>query len=189
MTPDEYFRTVRDRIKNDLQASLDTVIGAGALALIDQRVRTKGTKADGGQFSPYSTKDTLIGAKSFTSKTYSDKVFGKEKNKDLEWRTVKGHHLAILHGGYRRIREIEGRQVAHKDFERTSALWKSIHVIGTKEISPDVYQTTVGTENPLSINKMLGVRKQEATDLLKLSPQEEQRLTQILADRLHKLMQ
>ncbi len=79
-----------------------------AVAVIARRVRNTGKSAKGGGFKPYSTKDTFIGAGTFTSKGAADKVLGsKKKRAELEWITTKdGKHLAILKGGYKKIREI-----------------------------------------------------------------------------------
>lgn len=175
-------------------------LGSTALAMIEKRVRRKGQgAADGTQWKPYSTKPTLIapykkGAKSnsFTSKTKSDKVFrqlkGKRKDKilvakdgaeKLNWFTVKGHHLALLPGGYKRIREIEGRQVVFKDFERTSEMWKSIHVMGTQSIGLK-FITTIGTENKLSQKKLEGNVKREGKEILMLSNKELKDLQEML---------
>lgn len=184
MTLEDYFKGVQTKLRGELDTFLNVQIGAGALAMIDRRVRQKGEKSEGGQFKPYSSKPTLIGASSFTSKTHSDKVFGKEKNKALDWVTYRGHKLAVMPGGYKQIREVEGRQTDHKDFERTSALWQSIHVIGTKETAPGRYQTSVGTENPASINKMQGIIDREASELLSLSDSEAQNLSNVLAEKL-----
>jgi len=187
-------------------------LGSTALAFIEKRVRRKGGgAADGSQWKPYSTKPTFItpykkGAKSnsFTSKTKSDIVFrqlkGKRKDKilvakdgseKLGWFTVKGHHLALLPGGYKRIREIEGRQVAFKDFERTSEMWKSIHVMGTQSLGLK-FVTTIGTENKLSKKKLEGNNKREGKEILMLSKKEEQDLQEILdkwiTNRVNKAM-
>lgn len=189
MTLSEYMQKVDSQIKAEIQTFLNVQIGAGALALIDNRIRQRGEKAEGGGFKPYSSRPSLIGAKSFTSKVYADKVFGGKKNKSLEWRTVKGHHLAIMPGGYKQIRETEGRQTGHKDYERTSELWKSIHVIGTNETTPGIFQTKVGTQNDRSVRIMESLPQREGTEFLALSDSEQQKLANVLAVKLQTIMQ
>ena len=77
-----------------------------------KRIHDRGIAADGRKIGRYSTKPTLIGAKSFTTKGNAQRALGsKSKRKELEWRTVKGNKLAILPGGYKQIRQIEGVRV------------------------------------------------------------------------------
>jgi hypothetical protein len=194
MTLGEYMRKVDAEIQQEIETFLNVQIAASAVAFIDSRVRGTGTKADGGKFSPYSTKPSLIGATSFTSKTHADKVFGKTKNKDLDWVTYQGHKLAIMPGGYKQIRETEGRQTAYKDFERTSELWRSIHIEGkpidvnTNQVSPGRFRTTIGTKNPRSIKIMEGIADRENTDFLALSDSEAQKLADFLGNKLAQIM-
>lgn len=188
MTLGEYIRKVDAEIQREIETYLNVQIAASALAFIDSRVRGTGTKADGGKFSPYSTKPSLIGATSFTSKTHADKVFGKTKNKELDWVTYQGHKLAIMPGGYKQIRETEGRQTAYKDFERTSELWRSIKVMGTNELAPGRFETKVGAENERSINIMSGIPQKENTDFLALSDTEAQKLADFLGNKLAQIM-
>ena len=56
-------------------------LAAVALQRITQRWREKGTAPDGGPYKPYSSTPTLIGGKSFLSKTKADEFFSKNKNK------------------------------------------------------------------------------------------------------------
>ena len=188
MTLGEYIHKVDTGIRQEIETYLNTVIASSAVAFIDTRIRQRGEKAEGGQFKPYSSKPSLIGAKSFTSKVHADKVFGKTKNRSLEWVTYRGHKLAVMPGGYKQIREVEGRQTGHKDFERTSELWKSIHVMGTSELSPGRYQTKVGTENPRSVSIMEGILDREGSEFLGVSESEKEKLTNYLANKLQTIM-
>lgn len=185
MTLGEYMHKVDANLQNELQTWINVQIGSGALALIASRVRQKGETSGNTDFKPYSTKTTLIGASSFTSKTYADKVFGsKKKRQELDWRTVHGHHLALLPGGYKAIREIEGRQTGHKDFERTSEMWKSIHVMGTKETTPGNFQTTIGSQVSRSVKIMEGIHDKEGYHLLDLSDKEVKLLNEKLGGKV-----
>lgn len=188
MTLSDYFQSAENKLSADLQTFINVQIGNGALALIGKRVRARGEKAEGGGFKPYSAKPSLIGATSFTSKTHADKVFGKKKNKAMEWVTYKGHKLAVLEGGYKKIREIEGRQTDHKDFERTSELWKSIHVLGTSQAGIGRYKTVVSSTVPRSITIMEGIADREGSQLLGLSQSEQRKLAEILADKIKTMM-
>ena len=93
-----------------------------------RRVYTEGEDVDGGKIGKYSTKPTLVGAKSFIKKASVNKVFGKGKNKKLQWRTVNGHRLAILPGGYKQIRQIEGFETAHVNLTRSRKMMKELSV-------------------------------------------------------------
>ena len=158
-------------------------IGVTALAMIEKRVRRSGVAADGNKFSPYSSKPTLVGAKSFVTKAAAESVFAsRKKRRALEWVTYKGHRLAVLPGGYKQIRRIEGRQVGYKGFERTSEMWKSMHVLGTKYNGSGIFVTTVGTENPLSIQKLEGNNAREGKEILALSDKEQKELDNILKE-------
>ena len=93
-------------------------------AMISQRVINTGVNENNSKFTPYSTKTTLVGRSSFTSDEAWEKIAGsKKKRSALDWVTYKGHKLVVLDGGYKKIRELEGREVGHKSFERTGELW------------------------------------------------------------------
>lgn len=172
--------TFKAKFQSDFTQWADAVLGATALAMIEKRVRRSGVAPDGSKYKSYSSEPILIGAKSFTKKSAAQAVFGsKQKRRDLQWFTVRGHHLALLPGGYKQIRQIEGRQVAFKDFERTSEMWKSIHVMVTKTTGTG-FVTTVGTENELSNRKLSGNVDREKKEILMVSKQEEADLQKIL---------
>ena len=120
-----------------VQSELGTTmvkIGSNALARIKQRVQQEGLDASGQGFPVYSTKPMLVGAKTFKKKS-ADKFFGKEKNKDHRWVTIKrggtAYHLAYLEEGYRGLREMElgGGHGDKVDFSYTNAMWGDISII------------------------------------------------------------
>lgn len=100
------------------------------------RVHNEGKAVDGTSIGSYSTKPTLIGAKSFTKKSAANKAFaeikrqhkkGQKISKALsKWRTIKkgdkAYHLAILNGGYKYIRQLEGKETNYVNLQRTSKL-------------------------------------------------------------------
>jgi hypothetical protein len=160
-------------------------LGNTALAMLKQRVVNKGIASDGSSFSPYSSKPTLVGAKSFRTQAAAQSVFGsKDKRKKMEWQTINrggsSFRLAILPGGYKQIRTIEGSQVAHKSFLRSGEMWISIHTQGTRQEGSGKFITTVGTENDLSNRKLEGNEKREGKEILGVTQQEEIKLTEIL---------
>lgn len=173
------------QINADFPQWANTVLGMTAFAMLKQRVVTKGIASDGSSFKPYSSKPTLVGAKSFRTEAAKASVFGsKDKRKAMEWRTLNrggsSYRLAILPGGYKQIRTIEGSQVAHKSFLRSGEMWLSIHVQGTKQEGQGKFITTIGTEVDLSNKKLSGNESREGKEILGVTKQEEQDLTIIL---------
>lgn len=123
--------TVQNQLGNTM-----VKIGSDALAMIKRRVIEEGQDASGQAFPAYSTKPMLVGAKTFKKKS-ADKFFGKEKNKDHRWVTIKrgdtNYHLAYLEEGYRGLRELElgGGHGDKVDFSYTNAMWGDISIISS----------------------------------------------------------
>lgn len=158
MTYQEYDKKM-DAVIQDLQSEnhgkLMLGIAASALTFIRQRVTEEGIDSKGQPFKPYSTKDMLVGCKSFVQKSACEALLGsKAKRKKLEWRTVggsggfsgylsvssgnsgmtnggKGVRLAILKGGYKKLRDLQGRQTNHFDMTVTGNTWKDINIISS----------------------------------------------------------
>jgi hypothetical protein len=106
----------------------DTFESATFNLLADIKTRVFGEHEDtsGGKLGQYSTKPTLIGAKSFINKGGANTFFEAQKKKeDGKWRTVKGKHLFVLDGGYKELRQIQGRQTAEIDLQYSFELAKS----------------------------------------------------------------
>lgn len=136
MTLDEYTRRFDAELRK-IQSELGNTmvkIGQTALARIKQRVIEEGKDAKGKGFPPYSTEPMLVGAKSFRRKD-ADKFFGKEKNKEHQWVTLKrgseNYRLAVLEGGYKELRDISlGRGAGDKvNFSFTNQMWGDVHLI------------------------------------------------------------
>lgn len=181
----QFFRDYKANLQKEIPLLLQMEVGMLALAYIRTRIATKGARADGGQFSPYSTATTLVGSSSFVTKKGANSIFGSKKSrKAADWVTYKGHHLVLLKGGYAQIRKLEGRQVQHKDFERTSEMWKSIHVLGVVKKGEGRFTCTIGTTNPLSLTKLKGLTRQENAPILALNQKELTDLTNYLIKRL-----
>ncbi len=97
-----------------------------------RRIHNEG-KAVTGKIGSYSTKPTLIGAKSFRKKTTAAKVFGsKKKRSKLKWRKVRSAgnvvNLAVLEGGYKAIRSLDGDKVAFVNLQRTGDLKRAFEI-------------------------------------------------------------
>lgn len=134
-------KKVIGRISNKLnrlsKVEIDKISRTAALTLqanIANRVFQDGQASNEGLIGNYSTKPTLVGAKSFFKKTTGNKLFGsKAKRKKLQWVTTKsGKKLAILPGGYAAIRALQGRQVSKVDLHMTGKLMNEWSIAARK---------------------------------------------------------
>jgi hypothetical protein len=166
-------------------------LALAALTKIRERVTETGVDADGKKYKGYSTKDMLVGSSSFVKKAAAKTFFAQ---KDLEWRTIggssgyaamlaissgtssgmsgggKGSRLAILKGGYKKLRELQGRQTAFVDFTVTGDMWKDINVISKQ---PDHQKgiAIIGARNAKYKDILAGNTKRRG-DILDLSKSE-----------------
>jgi len=165
------------QVENNYNGSMMVIIGSEALTAIKKRVIETGINAEGKKFAPYSTKDTLIGCKSFLQKSACQTLLGsKNKRKELKWRTVNGHKLAILPGGYKKIRELQGRQTDHVDFTVTRSMWNNINVI-SKQTDHQKGIAIIGAQQDIEKKKLAGNTKRRG-DILDLSKTEQDKLMQ-----------
>lgn len=206
MTPEQLSANL-GKIKQALASGYpqwaDAKLGTTALAMISQRVINKGEAAEG-SFSGYSSKNTLVGASSFRTKAYATAYFGErgpgnKKSKKLEWRKVntnKGQrNLAVLPGGYKKLRELNGAQTGHKSFLWTGEMWGSLHyqssdkkqnpaaaikVEGTQQTGDYKFTTLVGSKNELTLKKLKGHFDREGKEILMLNKKEETFLLNML---------
>jgi hypothetical protein len=168
---DDFGKVVKT-LTNNMNGEIMGRVGISALTFIKERVIGKGTDADGKQFPAYSTKPTLVGCKTFVQKSACATLLGsKPKRKQLEWRTVNGHRLAILPGGYKQIRQLQGRQVNHVDFSVTNDMWNDINVISkTSDHVKGI--AIIGARKELEKKKLAGNTKRKGT-ILDLSQKEQ----------------
>lgn len=135
MTFAEYDKRINGVIR-DLQSGKHGEVmlrlGINALTKIKQRVQETGTNADGGKYKPYSRKPMLANCSTMTLSACNSIAGSKDKRRGMEWRTVKGHKLFILPGGYKQYRELHGRQTAFVDFMFSGRMWSNISVISNQ---------------------------------------------------------
>ena len=191
---DKKFDNVVKDLTSNYNGTIMVKVGMSALTFIKQRVQETGINADGQKFKPYSTKDTLVGCKTFVQKSVCQALLGsKAKRKLLDWKTVggsggfsgylsvssgnsgmtrggKGVRLAVLKGGYKKIRELEGRQTDHVDFSVTNNMWNDINIISK---GPDHNGGTViiGAKQEIEKKKLAGNTKRRG-DILNLRTKE-----------------
>jgi hypothetical protein len=181
MTLEEYNKNLNGVVR-DLQsgahAEVMVKMAVNALTMIKKRVQETGTDAKGTKYKPYSTKSTLVGCKTFIQKSTCATLLGsKAKRKDLEWRTIGGHRLAVLPGGYKKIRELQGRQTAFVDFSVTNAMWNDINII-SKQNDHQKGIAIIGAKQDIEKKKLAGNTKRRG-DILDLSEKEIGELKQI----------
>jgi len=108
------------------------------------RVYTEGIDATGlSMIGKYSTKPILVGASSFKNKSSVNKVFGQrgvysikshqkvKKGMGLKWvrtKTDPRHSLAVLPGGYKQIRDIDGDETSFVNLKRTGKMMKDLQI-------------------------------------------------------------
>jgi hypothetical protein len=181
MTLEEYNKNLGGVIR-DLQsgahAEVMVKMAVNAVTMIKKRVQETGTDAKGTKYKPYSTKSTLVGCKTFIQKSTCAALLGsKAKRKELEWRTIGGHRLSVLPGGYKKIRELQGRQTAFVDFSVTNAMWNDINII-SKQNDHQKGIAIIGAKQDIEKKKLAGNTKRRG-DILDLSEKEIGELKQI----------
>jgi hypothetical protein len=203
MTPDEHIKALQ-KSTNDLitnyNGNLMAHVGGYALQMIYDRVHGKGEMANGSQFPGYSTKDTLVGCKSFYKKSACEALLGnKKKRAALEWRTVGGSsgyaaylsvssgssgmagsgggvRLAILQGGYKKIRELQGYETGFVNFEISGRMWANIKLISSNSDHQNGI-AKIGATGEDNKKKLEGNTKRKG-DILDLSQKEINELKQ-----------
>ena len=141
-----------------------------ALTLIRQRVTEKGDNAKGQKYKPYSTKAMLVGCSGMNKSVCNQLFASKEKRRQLEWRTVNGHHLAILPGGYKQFRELHGRQTGYVDFMFSGRMWNNISVISNQGQHQHGI-AVIGAKQDIEKKKLAGNTARRG-DILDLSKEE-----------------
>ncbi len=188
-----------NKIINDLQGDglgrIMADIGVLARKSIYDRVKDTGVDAEGNKYTPYSTKEMLVGDKSFRAKDSK----GFFRNKNLEWKSIpkpgvqkptKGKHnkktdyyrLAVLEGGYKKLREIAGRPTDHVDFFWSGQMWQGIN-IKSKGGEHNNGVVILGAVDEESRKKLEGNTKRKG-DILKLSQSEIRELSQYFDNKI-----
>lgn len=184
MTPQQQADRLNAFIANFDTLVADSFESATINLLTDIKTRVFGEHEDttGNKLGQYSTKPTLIGAKSFINKGGANTFFESQKKKETgQWRTVNGKHLFVLDGGYKELRSIQGRQTAEIDLQYSFELAKSGI---TTNIGKDVYQ--VKFANLLSQNKGRGFEKRRGKKVFYAAPQEQKKATNYVGKNIIK---
>lgn len=155
------------------------VLGSSALALMKDRIYGTGKAADENQIGSYSTKETLVGRQTFITGKAASRVLGsKQKRAALRWVTINGRRLAVLAGGYKKIRELEGRQTNFVDLRRSGTM-ENAHSFQT---IPNGFE--IGFTNEKQGQIMAANEKRFGKPIAILSESEIEALTGILLDEV-----
>ena len=185
MTYEEYNKSM-DGVISDLQTGAHAVVmvklAVNALSMIKQRVQETGKDAQGNSYSGYSTRPLLVGKSSFIQLSAAQVLLGsKKKRKALEWRTIgKGENarrLAILNGGYKDLRNRQGRQTDHVDFSYTGRMWSNINIRSTQS-DHQRGLAIIGAGTPEDKKKLEGNTERKG-EILDLSQSEIDKLNEI----------
>ncbi len=172
----QLFSKIRSDIESDLPRWANAALGSTALALLSNRIIKTGTAADGSKFSPYSTRPLIIRPESWSNKGNLSKAY-----KEATYFRKDDKTYAVLPGGYRRQRELDGnRQVAHKSFLYTGNMWQDVGVIGTVGDGNGKFTTTIAARGDKYDEILANHEKREGKMLLDISKKEEEELTEIL---------
>lgn len=113
-------------------------VGADTAALVEQRIISKGEKAEGGQLSPYSTKPVPAFL-----------YFGKSRNQAGE-KAVRDRAKKKQPISYREFRSLNGLNTTPKNLQFTGEMWQGFGVVSVREIRPGVVEVEIGGKNPRS---------------------------------------
>jgi hypothetical protein len=183
MTLEEYNKRLTDAVR-EVETSLGTTmvkLGNESLTLIRKRVQESGINAEGKGFAQYSQKPMLANCSSMTTSACSQIAGSKQKRRDLKWVTLqrggKNIRLFEIAGGYKKFREIHGRQTDRTDFTFFGRLWGSMHILSnTSEHDGGLVTVGPNTEEEM---KVLQGNVNKRGQILDLSPDE---ITQLASD-------
>ena len=116
-----------------------TITGADAATWL-RIVLSKGERADGGKFSPYSTK----GVAAF-------RYFGRSRNAAGE-RAVRDAAKKKQEVSYQDFRRMNGLGTSIKNFQFTGEMWSGFGVTDIRVISPGIAEVTIGGKMPVPIS-------------------------------------
>lgn len=167
-------------------------LGNDALAMIKRRIQESGEDAEGGKFDPYSTDKMYVGAKQMNASVASS-FFGPQNNKKHDWVTIKRTYktgpkqgkkirLAVLEGGYKKFRELHGRQTGYVDFTFSGAMWGGITIISTS-VEHNAGIVRIGSYLD-EVKHILKGNAEKRGPILKLNREELGILTDIYKDRV-----
>lgn len=153
-----------------------TITGADAAALVENRIVSKGERADGGKFSPYSTK----GVAAF-------RYFGRSRNAAGE-RAVRDAAKKKQQVSYQDFRRLNGLNTSVKNFQFTGEMWQGMGVVDVRIISQGVAEVTIGGKNTRTTFLLKVHAEREGASLTENSKSELALITDALNERLSRIL-
>lgn len=160
---------IQNRLKN--LSSAVAVAGADLCADIAQRVINSGEKAEGGKFSPYSTKEVPA----FWYMGRSLNAGGEAK--------VKAAAKKKEGVSYKQFREFNNRPTNFKNFSFSQEMWRGF---GVKKVESKggTYTLVIGGKTPESEEKIAWMSGQEKVSIIAPNDEEKQRLLRVLTNKV-----
>lgn len=195
MTFEEYiqnFRRFRKELPGYFFDLMKQYAAHDVVAQIENRITTTGKSADGSRFSPYSTKTAYTSGRTVKSnRIWRAMASSKEARRNLNWITIKygskAVHLFEVPGGYKQMRQLEGLQVAFKDFEYSGQMWRMFGV--KREITTaNQISITIGGRTARSQDLFDKNSKREGKPLIDMSQGEITTMNKVVDKEILKLM-
>ena len=163
------------KAKSEIVSSLiseGNVIGADTAALIEDRIVSKGEKAEGGKYSPYSTKPVA-----------AFRYFGRSRNAGGEaaMRRAAKEKRGVSYEDFRRA---NGLGTSNKNFQFTGEMWQNFGLRGVKMISSTVVEIEIGGKNARSNLLLKAHSERENSELTAPSQKELQIIAETVSERI-----
>jgi len=185
----QVLNTKFDKLVSELKGSNElgnimVGIGLEARNMIHDRVTNTGVNAEGAKYRAYSTEAMLVGCTSMNANVCNS-FFGKEKNRKYDWvtlnkinsKTGKKVKLAVLEGGYKKLREMHNRQTQHVDFKWSNKMWAGIQLKAARRDELNLGIATIGPIDEYS-EKVLAGNMEKRGEILMLNSAEINKLSE-----------
>lgn len=173
------------KVDSAIQGAISREVATTLQASNLRRIHTDGLAVDGSGIlgGSYSTKPTLVGSSSFANKSGANKIFGsKAKRSQQDWRTYRGRKLVLLDGGYKKVRELSGRQTAKVDLNFTGKL--------SKEFGIDMRESdyVLGFTTQDATQKAEGLEDRNGSDIWGVTTDDEKLINEITQRRISNIL-
>jgi len=168
-------RASLQKAKAEIQSALiseGNVIGADTAALIEDRIVSKGEKAEGGKFSPYSTKPVPAFL-----------YFGRSRNAGGET-AVKRAAKEKKGVSYKDFRQFNGLNTSFKNFQFSGEMWSGFGVRAVRLVSSTVVEIEIGGKNSRSNLLFKAHSERENSELTAPSEKELKIISETVQERI-----
>jgi len=179
MTTTEFIKKSDDFDRNLVRGAFKIVSAYAGLTLIAEisgRVISNQIDAQGRKFPKYSTRPIFTTGKTDKGDHVWRKLAGsKTKRKQLQWRTINGHPMFLVPGGYAEIRRLSGELNIYKNFFFTGEMWKKFGIVASK-LKKNGFMIRLGGKTPEAQRKIDENSKRERANIIDASEKEEKAL-------------